>query len=199
MSYYQVLSEFKRSVIVDEQEKRHIISEEVMEFGFSRTTISRAYREYGEFDGRVRIWSQPHESMNLTYQHGTDEAGGRTVMARGGGAIGPLIRLWIRQFLDVRCTVDWVQGCLYTGPPSRQTIKGCVCDVLMSIEPDKLIGTKLSFQMNRASLCGTMMASFMLERYFLECVIERYSGLTPGGIPGAVFWQDNEGRDTWKE
>ena len=33
----------------------------------------------------------------------------------------------------------------------------------MSTEPDKLIGTKLSFQMNHASVCGTMMAAFVLN------------------------------------
>ncbi|PRD31891.1 UNVERIFIED_CONTAM: hypothetical protein NCL1_22121 [Trichonephila clavipes] len=33
----------------------------------------------------------------------------------------------------------------------------------MSTEPSKLIGTKLSFQMNHASICGTMMAAFTLD------------------------------------
>ncbi|GFX47343.1 HTH_Tnp_Tc3_2 domain-containing protein [Trichonephila clavipes] len=47
--------------------------------------------------------------------------------------------------------------------PARQTIDGCICNGLMSTEPGKLIGTKLSFQMNHASICGTMMAAFMLE------------------------------------
>ncbi|GFU04638.1 hypothetical protein TNCV_4377181 [Trichonephila clavipes] len=30
-------------------------------------------------------------------------------------------------------------------------------------EPDKLISTKLSFEMNHASICGTMMAAFVLD------------------------------------
>ncbi|GFX79544.1 uncharacterized protein TNCV_825331 [Trichonephila clavipes] len=46
----------------------------------------------------------------------------------------------LRQFVNVCCTVDCVQWCLYTGFPSRQTIDGCACNVLMSTEPDKLIG-----------------------------------------------------------
>ena len=33
----------------------------------------------------------------------------------------------------------------------------------VSTEPCKLIGTKLSFQMHHASICGTMMAKFMLD------------------------------------
>ncbi|GFV01437.1 transposable element Tcb2 transposase [Trichonephila clavipes] len=33
----------------------------------------------------------------------------------------------------------------------------------MSTEPGKLIGTKLSFQINHASICGTMMAAFVLD------------------------------------
>ncbi|GFW56461.1 transposable element Tcb2 transposase [Trichonephila clavipes] len=47
--------------------------------------------------------------------------------------------------------------------PSRQTINDCVCNGLMSTKPGKLIGTKLSFQMNSASICGTMMAAFVLD------------------------------------
>ena len=46
---------------------------------------------------------------------------------------------------DVCCTVDCVQGCHYTGFPSRQTIDGCVCNGLMRTEPSKLIGTKFIF------------------------------------------------------
>ncbi|GFW39539.1 uncharacterized protein TNCV_3908481 [Trichonephila clavipes] len=61
------------------------------------------------------------------------------------------------------CTVDCVQGCLYTRSPSRQTIDGCVCNGLMNTEPDKLIGTKLSLEMNHASICLTMMAAFVLD------------------------------------
>ncbi|GFV86511.1 transposable element Tc1 transposase [Trichonephila clavipes] len=98
----------------------------------------------------------------------------------------------------------------------RQTIDGCVCNGLMSTEPGKLIVTKLSFQMNHASICGTMMAhSIRVRRYagercLPECVFKRHSGLTPGvmvwgaisyhgrpnllrieGIPGAILQQDN--------
>ncbi|GFV82995.1 uncharacterized protein TNCV_1180091 [Trichonephila clavipes] len=54
-------------------------------------------------------------------------------------------------------------GCIYTGSPSRQTIDGCVFSGLMSTEPDKQIGTKLSFEMNHASICGTKMAVFLSD------------------------------------
>ena len=33
----------------------------------------------------------------------------------------------------------------------------------MSKEPDKLIGAKLSFQRNHASICGTMVAAFLVN------------------------------------
>ncbi|GFU87451.1 uncharacterized protein TNCV_2445851 [Trichonephila clavipes] len=56
--------------------------------------------------------------------------------------------------------------------PSRQTIDGCVCSGLMSTEPGKLIGTKLSFQMNHASLCGTMMAVFELNAMPVNAVFQ---------------------------
>ncbi|GBO31765.1 hypothetical protein AVEN_175800-1, partial [Araneus ventricosus] len=48
MEGYQDLSEFERDVIVGAREMGHSISEVAMKFGFSRTTISRVYREYRE-------------------------------------------------------------------------------------------------------------------------------------------------------
>ncbi|GFW38698.1 HTH_Tnp_Tc3_2 domain-containing protein [Trichonephila clavipes] len=50
MASYQDLSEFERGVIVCPREIGHSISEVAMKFGFSRTTISRVYREYQESD-----------------------------------------------------------------------------------------------------------------------------------------------------
>ena len=67
------------------------------------------------------------------------------------------------QFVDVCFIVDCLLRCLYTGSPSRQNIDCCVCNGLMSIEPDKLIGTKLPFQMYHASIWRTMMATFVLD------------------------------------
>ncbi|GFT10375.1 hypothetical protein TNCV_3736011 [Trichonephila clavipes] len=46
---------------------------------------------------------------------------------------------------------------------SGQTIYCCFCNAVMSTEPDKLICTKLSFQMNHASICGTTMATCLLD------------------------------------
>ncbi|GFU46115.1 uncharacterized protein TNCV_2309441 [Trichonephila clavipes] len=80
--------------------------------------------------------------------------------------IGLLLQVYqcrLRQFVDVCFPVDCMQGCFYTGFPSRQTIDGCVCNGLMSTELDKLICSKLTFQMNHASICRTMMAAFVLD------------------------------------
>ncbi|GFT28504.1 HTH_Tnp_Tc3_2 domain-containing protein [Trichonephila clavipes] len=51
----------------------------------------------------------------------------------------------------------------FTGSLSRKTIDGYVCNGLMSTEPGKLIGTRLSFQKNHASICGTMVVAFVLD------------------------------------
>ncbi|GFX60717.1 HTH_Tnp_Tc3_2 domain-containing protein [Trichonephila clavipes] len=48
MAGYQDLSEFERGVKAGAQEMGQSISEVEMNFGFSRTTISRVYREYRE-------------------------------------------------------------------------------------------------------------------------------------------------------
>ncbi|GFX87223.1 transposable element Tcb2 transposase [Trichonephila clavipes] len=68
-------------------------------------------------------------------------------------------------FIKLIVRVYWSPGSIETKQrsSSRQTIEGCICNGLMTTEPDKLIGTKLSFQMNHASICGTMMAGFALD------------------------------------
>ncbi|GFY18294.1 uncharacterized protein TNCV_2047001 [Trichonephila clavipes] len=88
-------------------------------------------------------------------------ASSRQLAARWSTIIGALMR--IRQFIDVYCTVDCMQECLYAGSPSRQIIDSCVCNGLMSTKPGKLISTKLFFQMNHASNFGNMMAVFVLD------------------------------------
>ncbi|GFU65805.1 uncharacterized protein TNCV_5059391 [Trichonephila clavipes] len=83
--------------------------------------------------------------------------------------VGLLLQVYkcrLRQFVDACCIVDCVQGCHYTVFPSRQIIDGCFCNGLVSTEQGKLISTKLSFQMNRASICGTMMAAFVSDATF---------------------------------
>ncbi|GBM76816.1 hypothetical protein AVEN_122192-1 [Araneus ventricosus] len=46
MAGFKDLSDFQRGVIVGAREMGHSISEVAMKFRFSRTTISRVYREY---------------------------------------------------------------------------------------------------------------------------------------------------------
>ncbi|GFW47845.1 transposable element Tcb2 transposase [Trichonephila clavipes] len=77
--------------------------------------------------------------------------------------------------------------------PSPQTIDGCAYNGLMSPGPGKLIGTKLSFQMNHASVCGTMMAAFVLDAIPVNAAFPNHNTQCRGlGIPGAIFQQDNE-------
>ncbi|GBL86768.1 hypothetical protein AVEN_96009-1 [Araneus ventricosus] len=74
MTGYQDLSEFERVVIVGAREMGHSISEVAMKFRFSRTTISRVYREYQESGktsilrhlcGRIKIM-QERDQRRLT-------------------------------------------------------------------------------------------------------------------------------------
>ncbi|GBM76744.1 hypothetical protein AVEN_86319-1 [Araneus ventricosus] len=60
MAGYQDLSEFERGVIFGARGMGHSISEVEWKFGFSRTTISRVYREYRE----------PRETSNLRHRCG---------------------------------------------------------------------------------------------------------------------------------
>ncbi|GFS92932.1 FLJ37770-like protein [Trichonephila clavipes] len=64
--------------------------------------------------------------------------------------------------------------------------------MLMSTEPGKLIDTKLSFQMNHASICETMMAAFVLDALPVNAAFQ--SEL----ILNAFVWYKRfvDGRDT---
>ncbi|GBM66566.1 hypothetical protein AVEN_251981-1 [Araneus ventricosus] len=58
MAGYQDLSDFERGVIISAREMGHSISEVEMKFEFSRTTISRVYREY-----RTRILKRDRRTI----------------------------------------------------------------------------------------------------------------------------------------
>ncbi|GFU85925.1 transposable element Tcb2 transposase [Trichonephila clavipes] len=62
---------------------------------------------------------------------------------------------------------------------------GCVCNGLMSTEPDKLIGLNLSFQVNHPSICGVMMAAFMLDAMLVNAAFRSAFDTWSYGIPGA--------------
>ncbi|GFV55804.1 HTH_Tnp_Tc3_2 domain-containing protein [Trichonephila clavipes] len=64
--------------------------------------------------------------------------------------------------------------------PLTETTDGSVCNGFMSTAPGKLICTKLFFLMNHASVCGIIVAADDDRDGLPECVIEGYSGLTPG-------------------
>ncbi|GFW54704.1 HTH_Tnp_Tc3_2 domain-containing protein [Trichonephila clavipes] len=66
-------------------------------------------------------------------------------------------------------TANWSTA---TGSSSRQTIDGCVCNGLISTEPGNLIGTKLAFQINHASFCGTMVTAFVLDAILVNTAFQ---------------------------
>ncbi|PRD33239.1 UNVERIFIED_CONTAM: hypothetical protein NCL1_18059 [Trichonephila clavipes] len=55
---------------------------------------------------------------------------------------------------------------------AARSIDGCVCNGLMSAELGKLIVTKLSFQMNHASICETIMAAFVLDAMLVNVAFQ---------------------------
>ncbi|GFU26618.1 transposable element Tc1 transposase [Trichonephila clavipes] len=68
----------------------------------------------------------------------------------------------LHQFGDVCCSSGCAQGLLYTGFLSRKAIAACGYNGPMCIGAGKLIGSRSSFLTNPASICGTMMAEFVL-------------------------------------
>ncbi|GFW42256.1 hypothetical protein TNCV_1207111 [Trichonephila clavipes] len=87
------------------------------------------------------------------------------------------------------CKDSFIQ--FYKGTYSSQkTIDVCISNGLINTEPGRLIGNKLSFLMNPALICGTMMAAFFLDAMPVntvlpECFIECHSGRSPG----VVVWR----------
>ncbi|GFW11383.1 uncharacterized protein TNCV_3809031 [Trichonephila clavipes] len=70
----------------------------------SRFQLNRAVR-------RVRVWRQPHESMDLTCQQGTVQAGGGSVMVWGmrtGCDMGPPIRLELTLIGDLYLSIPFM-------------------------------------------------------------------------------------------
>ncbi|GBM98152.1 hypothetical protein AVEN_167423-1 [Araneus ventricosus] len=68
MAGYQDLSDFELGVIVGAREMGHSIPEVAMKFGFSRTTISRVYREYrvsGKTSNFLHGWG-PEKDLERT-------------------------------------------------------------------------------------------------------------------------------------
>ncbi|GFV05482.1 transposable element Tcb2 transposase [Trichonephila clavipes] len=74
MDDYQDLNEFERGAIVGAREMGHSISEKHVAWS------EESHLQLNRADGRVRVWRQPHESMDPTYQQGTVQAGGAFVM-----------------------------------------------------------------------------------------------------------------------
>ncbi|GFW63219.1 transposable element Tcb2 transposase [Trichonephila clavipes] len=123
MAGYQDLSKFECGAIVGAREMRHSISEVSMQIRVSlltarhkalRLTCVRQHQQWGvddwkhvawsdEFrfqlnkvDGRVRVWRQPHESMDPTCQHEIVQTDGGSVMVWSvcnGRVMEPLIHL----------------------------------------------------------------------------------------------------------
>ncbi|GFW51289.1 HTH_Tnp_Tc3_2 domain-containing protein [Trichonephila clavipes] len=58
---------------------------------------------------------------------------------------------------------EWREGMPLYRIPLTATIDGCIYNGLMSTEYGKLIVSKLSFQINHASICETTMAALLLD------------------------------------
>ncbi|GFY02071.1 uncharacterized protein TNCV_5099321 [Trichonephila clavipes] len=115
----------------------------------------------------IRVWKQWIDEHQTTRRIGSGRwkaVGSTLVYCYRSTNVG---------FVNVCCTLDCVQGCLYTGSPSWQNIDGCVCIELMIPEPGKLIRTKLSFKMNHASMCETMMAAFVLDVILVNAAFQK--------------------------
>ncbi|GFS96691.1 uncharacterized protein TNCV_4754041 [Trichonephila clavipes] len=175
---FQQLTEFERERIIGLRE------------GFSYRAI-RASEQRNSFTV-IRAWKQWTEEHRTTRKTGSGRrkatsacddrrllrmavndrtASSRQLAARWSTATGVLMAASsIRRRLLHRGLCARVS--LYR-LPSRQTIDGCVCNGLMSTESGKLMGTKLSFQMNHAAIWGILMAAFVLDAMPVKAAFQR--------------------------
>ncbi|GFY19745.1 HTH_Tnp_Tc3_2 domain-containing protein [Trichonephila clavipes] len=120
------------------------------------TVDRRAPNNQKTGSGRWMVTSA-HDDQHLLRMAMSDHtASSRQLAARWSTATGVLMSA-----SSIRCLLH--RGLRERVPLYRQTIDGCVCNGLVSREPGKLIGPKLSFQMNYSSICGTIMAVFVLD------------------------------------
>ncbi|GFV53113.1 transposable element Tcb2 transposase [Trichonephila clavipes] len=129
---YQDLSEFECGVIVGARETGHGIFKACEHRHWTVDDWKHvAWSDESRFqlnlaDGRIRVWRPPHESMDLTCQQGTIQAGGGSVMVWGVCSwhdMGPLI------CLDTTLTCD-----------SYVRILSDLLHPFMSIEPSDELG-----------------------------------------------------------
>ncbi|GFT51896.1 hypothetical protein TNCV_1226191 [Trichonephila clavipes] len=76
--------------------------------------------------------------------------------------------------------------------PLTKTIAACGYNGPMCIGAGVLIGSKVVFSDEIASICGTMTAEFVSgampgERHIPECIIDRHGGRTPGVMVTGVI------------
>ncbi|GFV74490.1 hypothetical protein TNCV_5129321 [Trichonephila clavipes] len=129
----------------------------------------------------MRVWKQWTNGHRITRKTGSKRQ--KVTSARNDGH---LLRMAVndRTTFSRPLAARWSTA---TGSPSQQTIDGCVCIGLISTELGKMIGAKLSFQLNHASICvyhdgRIRVRCYAGERCLPECVIERHNDLTPGVV-----------------
>ncbi|GFV72776.1 uncharacterized protein TNCV_1232901 [Trichonephila clavipes] len=141
---FQQLTEFERGGIID-----------LREGGFSYRAIGARVQRNSTTE--MRVWKQWTDEHQTTRKTGS---GRRKVTSARDDQHLFRMAMNDRTASSGQLAARWSTA---TGSPSRQTIDGCVCNWLMNTEPDRLICSKLSFQINRALICGTMMAAFVLD------------------------------------
>lgn len=68
----------------------------------------------------------------------------------------------IRYFIQICCTVDYVQELLYTGSPSRKNIYAYDYNGLLNMEAAVKICNNYFSLVNLVLICDTMMAAYVL-------------------------------------
>ncbi|GFX66332.1 hypothetical protein TNCV_343061 [Trichonephila clavipes] len=143
----------------------------VISLPFSETVLLNVYL-YVILRGAQRAREQRNSSTVMRVcQQWTDEH--RTTRKTGSGRWKVTcinVGLSIRQGLLHRRVVR--ERMLLYRIPLTANHRSLRLQWIMSTEPGKLIGTKLSFQMNHASIYGTMMVAFVLDAIPMNSAIQ---------------------------
>ncbi|GFW23148.1 transposable element Tc1 transposase [Trichonephila clavipes] len=153
------------------------------EGGFSYRAIGA--REQRNSSTVMRVWKQWTDAHRTTRKTGSGRR--KVTSARDDRH---LLRMAVnnRTASSRQLAARWSIATDVLMIPSRQTIGVCVYNGFLSTEPGKVNGTKLRFQMNHASICGTIrVRRYAGERCLPECVIERHSDLTFGVMVWGVI------------
>ncbi|GFX03730.1 HTH_Tnp_Tc3_2 domain-containing protein [Trichonephila clavipes] len=144
--------------------------------------------QWNRADGRVRVWRQPHEYMDLTFQQGTIQAGGGSVMNRSPPLLTPT-DLWTA-LPDAWCQLPpALLQTLLESMPHRVAELLRAREALLDIRQNGYVNKQNGRIWSEANPQVYVETPLHPEKLTVSCA------LWAGGIIGPYFFKNDEGHN----